>query len=102
MVKKIDPTKYVTPMPGRGADAHCDAIAASAKQADPIANSRPIHHETRSGRHQTPSRSPVRRLRCNRERQRTRLPSGARKSSLVTNGPGPSAATRSQPSGSSV
>ena len=56
-MKKIDPTKYVTPMAGRGADAHCDTKAASAKHSDPTAKSRPIHHETRSGRHQTPSTS---------------------------------------------
>ena len=53
-MKKIEPTKYVTPIAGRGADAHCETIAATAKQADPIANSTPIHHATRSGRHQTP------------------------------------------------
>jgi hypothetical protein len=47
----------VTPMAGRGADAHCDTKAASAKHSDPTAKSRPIHHETRSGRHQTPSTS---------------------------------------------
>jgi hypothetical protein len=59
-VKKIDPTKKVTPMAGRGADAHCDTNAASAKHSDPIAKSSAIHHEARSGRHQTPPRGPAR------------------------------------------
>jgi hypothetical protein len=53
-VKKIDPTKKVTPMPGRGAEAHCDTKAARAKHSEPTAKSTPIHHEARSGRHQTP------------------------------------------------
>jgi len=41
-------------------------------------------------------------LRWVRERQRTNVPSGRRSSSLVTNGPGPSAETGAQPSGSST
>src|SRR5690348_11546500 len=43
VVKKIDPMKNVIPMPGRVTDDHCDAIAATPKHVDPIANSTPIH-----------------------------------------------------------
>ena len=57
VVKNSDPTKNVTPIAGRGADAHYDAIAATAKQDDPIPNSTPIHQPMRSGRHQTPVRT---------------------------------------------
>jgi hypothetical protein len=72
-VKKSDPTKNVIPIPGRVTDDHCDAIAATPKQVEPIANSTPIHHPMRSGRHQTPSRSGCA-VRCPRRR---RLPAGS-------------------------
>jgi hypothetical protein len=57
-VKKIEPTKKVMPIPGRDTDAHCDAIEATRKHTEPTAKSAPIHHAIRSGRHQTPARSP--------------------------------------------
>src|SRR3954464_2518725 len=56
VVKKIEPTKNVTPSPGRGAEAHCETNEATAKQDAPIANSTPIHQSASPGRHQ--SRSP--------------------------------------------
>src|SRR4051794_29842467 len=86
----MEPTKKVTPMAGREADAHCDATLATAKHAAPIAKPRAIHELV------------LRRLRCRREDQRTRPPSGRRKVSCVTNGPGPSLETRSPPGGSST
>lgn len=48
-VKNTEPTKKVTPIAGRGADAHCEANDAIAKHAEPMPNSAPIHQLTRSG-----------------------------------------------------
>ena len=53
VVKKIEPTKNVTPIPGRGADAHCETNEATAKQVEPIANSTPIHQSAESRRQRT-------------------------------------------------
>lgn len=52
-VKNTEPTKKVTPIAGRGADAHCEANDAIAKHAEPMPNSAPIHQLTRSGRNHT-------------------------------------------------
>ena len=46
----IEPTKNVTPIAGRGADAHWDANDATAKQTDPAANRTPVHQVSRSAR----------------------------------------------------
>ena len=54
-VNPIEPTKNVTPIAGREADAHWEANDASAKQTDPAANSTPIHQPLRAGRHQLPA-----------------------------------------------
>ena len=104
-MKKIDPTKKVTPIPPRGLEAHCAASAATMKQSEPTANRTLIHQLRRRGRHQTgsPMRAcsdTTRLLRCARERQCTSVPSGRRSTSRVTNGPGPSADTSSHPSAS--
>ena len=101
-MKKIEPTKNVTPIAGREVEAHCDAIPPATKHSDPIENRTAIHQPRLCGRHQTESVSCRARLRCARDCQRTSVPSGRRKTSLVTNGPGPSAVTRSQPSGKST
>ena len=108
-MKKIEPTKNVTSMPGREVRAHCAAIAATVKQSEPTEKKTLIHQARLRGRHQTgsvrsrpvPARS-VRPLRCPRERQLTSLPSGRRSLSRVTNGPGPPASRRSQPAGTSM
>src|SRR5262245_53670637 len=55
LVKKIEPTKNVTPRPGRVTDAHCEANEATAKQVEPIANSTPIHQSRSVGRHRSRS-----------------------------------------------
>jgi hypothetical protein len=52
-VNAIEPAKNVTPIPGRGADAHWDANDATAKQTDPAANSTPVHQPFRAGRRRT-------------------------------------------------
>ena len=105
-MKKIEPTKNVMPIAEPEAADHCEAIAPAVKHVAPTMNSTAIHQLRRSGRHQTPvrARSPGFRragalLRCARDCQRTSVPSGRRNTSVVTNGPGPSAETRSQPSG---
>src|SRR5271155_3037780 len=98
----IEPTKNVTPIAGRELDPHCEASAATVKHSDPSANSTLIHQPRRRGRHQTGSSALAdltatdvgRPLRWARERQRTSVPSGLRRTSLVTNGPGPSVETR--------
>ena len=54
-MKKIEPTKNVTSMPGREVRAHCAAIAAIAKQSEPTENSTLIHQARLRGRHQTGS-----------------------------------------------
>src|SRR5262245_39373048 len=51
LVKKIEPTKNVTPRPGRGTDAHWEMNDATAKHVEPIANSTPIHQSPAAGRH---------------------------------------------------
>jgi hypothetical protein len=48
LVNAIEPTKNVTPIAGRGADAHCEANEATAKQTDPAANSAAVHHALRA------------------------------------------------------
>ena len=96
-MKKIEPTKNVTSMPGREVSPTAHAIAATVKQSDPIANRTLIHQARLRGRHHTGSsprcgrcaRGPGRPLRCRRERQLTSVPSGRRSVSRVTNGPGP-------------
>lgn len=35
-MKKIEPAKNVTPMPGRGVEAHCAASEASRKHVAPV------------------------------------------------------------------
>ena len=57
-MKKIEPTKNVTPMPGRETLAHCAASAATVKHSEPSANSTLIHQLRRRGRHQVGSPSP--------------------------------------------
>ena len=107
-MKKIEPTKNVTPIASRGLEAHCAATAATKKQVDPTANSTAIHHPRFRGRHQTGSRSRSRGWperasgapcgerasasapRCRRARAEPRLSRTA---------PGHRAETRSHPSG---
>jgi hypothetical protein len=43
VVKNREPTKNVTPMPGRETVAHCDATDATAKHVEPAAKSQPVH-----------------------------------------------------------
>src|SRR5664280_1974702 len=57
-VKKIEPTKNVTPMPSRGVLAHCAASAATKKHVEPTENSTLIHQLRLRGRHHTRSRAP--------------------------------------------
>ncbi len=47
-VKASEPTKNVTPIAARGADAHCEANEATAKHTDPAAKSTAVHHSLRS------------------------------------------------------
>ncbi len=54
-MKKIEPTKNVTPIAGRELEAHCEARAATGKHSDPSANSTLIHQPRRRGRHHTGS-----------------------------------------------
>ena len=85
--------KKTTPIAGREVDAHCEATEATRKHAEPRAKSAAIHAVTAAA-------CPA--FRCPRDRHFASVPSGRRSVSLVTNGPGPSAETRSQPSGSST
>src|SRR5262245_63236726 len=55
VVKKIDPTKKTAPSAAEPTSSTKPGIGPTRKQAEPIANSTPIHHEALRGAHQTPS-----------------------------------------------
>ena len=52
-MKKIDPTKKITPIAGRELDPHCEATAPTTKHSEPSENRTAIHQLRRRGRHQT-------------------------------------------------
>jgi hypothetical protein len=54
-VKKIDPTKNTMPSTPEPTSCTKPGNGPIRKQADPKAKSTPIHHDTRSGTHQTPA-----------------------------------------------
>ena len=97
-MKKIEPTKNVTPMAGREARRPLRGERRHREAQRP-------HREQHAHPPAAPPWAPPNRfpaaclacpaaetcpLRCARERQRTSVPSGRRRTSLVTNGPGPS------------
>src|SRR5436305_12565354 len=49
-VKNSEPTKNVTPIPGRLAEAHCEAIPPRVKHNEPRANRTAIHQRLLLGR----------------------------------------------------
>jgi hypothetical protein len=106
-VKKTEPTKNTIPSTPDPTSSTNPGNGAIRKQLDPTAKRTPIHHDTRSGAHQTRSCPAATResrdacLRCVRDDHSEVLPSGRRKVRWVVNGPTARRATGVHPSGAS-
>ena len=104
-VKKSEPTKKTTPSADDPTRSMKPGNGPTKKQAEPIANRTPIHHEASRGAHRREARlAPAREsveacLRWKRDSQTTTSPSGFRYSTRVVNGPASRRDRTVQPSG---
>jgi hypothetical protein len=106
-VKKTEPTKNTIPSTPDPTSSTNPGNGAIRKQVDPRTNRTPIHHDARSGAHQTRSCPGAAResrdacLRCARDDHVVVPPSGRRKVRWVVNGPTARRSTGVHPFGAS-